>query len=1135
MRALNDPFVGRTIAQYEILARVGGGAMGVVYQARDTKLGRLVALKFLPQQWSHDDAAKQRFVREAQAASATQHPNICTIHDIETADDGQLFIVMAFYEGPTLKQRLEHGPMGLDEALEIATQLADGLAKAHAQGVIHRDIKPGNVILTEEGVRILDFGLAMFADALQLTVQNSTLGTVAYMSPEQIRGETVDARSDVWAAGVVLYEMLVGHVPFRGTHAEAIGYAIRNDAPTPLRSERPGIPEDVEQLVFRALHKDRSVRFSSGRELARTLRQVRGQTLPQELRTQPVPLPRHAPPLPHDRRSPWKVWAGVCAACVIAAAAAALILWPIERTNIVVAPFGNQTGDSDLDQYRLALTQMLTLSLSNSRELRVAPYSRVREILRRFVQDKTDISNRDSIQAITANTGAAIVVVPTLLRDGGAWRARVELRDGGTSTNIWEHETTPRTSSLTRDTAFQLATLLAVEADNHLKSPRTRIVDALMWLLPSGRVDSVGRMRSLEAAKAFEEGIAWYEDIEYAQARRAFASAVELDPRNTLLLAWLSRAAQLTRDETEATDAADRALAAITARTAVVDALFTRAVAAEAHRDTEAAERWYRALTVERPDDATWVIELAGFLARQTRAADAVAAYHHALMLDTRLPRPRLELCRMYGPARLNEPAEAKTFGEAALNGYRALGARAGEAQSLLCLADTLVAGRDEERKQARSYAESAHRIFDDLRYRYSASKAEYYLAYAAGALGQLKDSVALGEKALTHAREAGNTDDQARIMNNLGVAHVALGNRLEAADYYQQAYKLYQSWHDESRAARIQANRGALLIEYGNPDEGILDVRNALSVSEKTGDRNFQTFCLRVIATYLRNQGRHKEAIDELNKGLAIARERNLAENVTVMTIFLALSQFQTADYDAARRSLLDALKDGTGRRSTEARIRLAQTYVRLGDFAAAEAELAIGERELRAAPNNELRALLSLVRGEWAHESRHVAEARTSFEKASALWVETLPEPSAVEARAYLGFMNAAAGRVDAGRQAIRTSIKAADELGHLSLRVRCRLLLAEIEIVQRNFGDANDLLNAIASDEGGRTIGPELRARTHYLQAKLQAARGDVAGAAASTEAARSLIRGLEAQLPENYRASFAKREAVQRLTQ
>src|SRR5688572_7430681 len=280
-----DPLLGLTVAHYEILSRLGGGGMGVVYKARDRKLDRHVALKFLPQQWSHDEGAKQRFLREAQAASATHHPNICTVHDIAAADDGQLFIVMGYYQGPTLKQRLEAGPLPVDEALDIATQVADGLAKAHAQGIVHRDIKPGNLIVTEDGVRIVDFGLATFVDALQLTAQGSTLGTAAYMSPEQARGEEADARTDVWALGVVLYEMLTGHVPFRGSHPEAVAYAIRHDAPASIREQRAEVAEEVEQLVFRALHKSGAVRFSTARELARALRQIRGFTVPQDLRT----------------------------------------------------------------------------------------------------------------------------------------------------------------------------------------------------------------------------------------------------------------------------------------------------------------------------------------------------------------------------------------------------------------------------------------------------------------------------------------------------------------------------------------------------------------------------------------------------------------------------------------------------------------------------------------------------------------------------------------------------------------------------------------------------------------------------------------------------------------------------------
>ena len=206
----NDPLIGKTISQYHIVSWIGGGGMGVVYLARDNRLGRTVALKFLPPQWSHDEGARERFIREAQAASATNHRNICVVHDIGQADDGQLFIVMAYYEGQTLKRKLEDGALQVADAVEIATEIADGLAKAHSQGVVHRDVKPGNLMLTEDGVKILDFGLAKFADALQLTIQGSTVGTVAYMSPEQARGEEAGPASDVWALGVVLYEMVTG-------------------------------------------------------------------------------------------------------------------------------------------------------------------------------------------------------------------------------------------------------------------------------------------------------------------------------------------------------------------------------------------------------------------------------------------------------------------------------------------------------------------------------------------------------------------------------------------------------------------------------------------------------------------------------------------------------------------------------------------------------------------------------------------------------------------------------------------------------------------------------------------------------------------------------------------------------------
>src|SRR5262245_48660242 len=352
----SDPLIGRTIGQYEIVARVGGGSMGVVYKARHTRLKHTRALKFLEPRLSHDEEAQARFRQEAEAASATDHPNVCTIYDLAHTDDGQAFIVMAFYEGTTLKQRLASGPVPIEEALAMATEIADGLGAAHVTGVVHRDVKPGNLMLTEHGLRILDFGLATFVDALHLTGPQAQIGTFAYMSPEQISGATADARSDVWAVGVILYEMLAGRRPFEGD-AEAISRAVRAETPTPLRELRPEIPEAVEHIVFRALLRDPALRFQNGRELSRALREARGLTVP-------IPVPeRVATPAAAARpRRKWWLPAAAAAAVVMAAAALStwLVVWPQPRRLIAIVPVVNQTGYPELEPFRLGLTEAVS-------------------------------------------------------------------------------------------------------------------------------------------------------------------------------------------------------------------------------------------------------------------------------------------------------------------------------------------------------------------------------------------------------------------------------------------------------------------------------------------------------------------------------------------------------------------------------------------------------------------------------------------------------------------------------------------------------------------------------------------------------------------------------------------------------
>ena len=638
-QAAADPLVGTTVVQYEILRKIGGGGMGVVYAARDTKLGRPVALKFLPPQWSHDDGAKQRFIREAQAASATDHRNICTIHDIASTDDGRLFIVMAHYDGETLKHKLEAGPLDIDTAIEIAAQVAEGLAKAHAQGVVHRDIKPGNLIITDEAVKILDFGLAKFATALQLTTEGSTLGTAAYMSPEQVRGEEADARSDLWSLGVVLYEMLAGRVPFHGAYAEAVAYAIRNEAPAPLRAQRPEVSEALEQLVFRALHKEPAVRYQSARDLTRALRTLQGRSIPEDLLTQPTARPERvlAPASLPPRPRGWKRRStlALVALAIAAAGAFGAISWPVEPVPVVVAPVVNQTGYAELDNFRMALTWELAQAIGESRRVRVFPYDRMLQILGAYRVPGRDVSSRDAIQTLTKDSGAQVVVVPTLLHENGGWRARADFRDAATANNSGSRETPAIVSALSKEALHQLMPQLAASIDDYFAEigpRRTVIADALNRAL--GRVPAGPRapsLQTLDAALAFEQGLQEHEQFEYASALRAFAAAAEADQRSALARAWQSRVAWLMRQDAEAAEAGNQAVKLLTEATRPIDRLFIEGVAAESRRDFTTAEQRYRGMVAAASLDAAPLMELAAFLDRRTQNAEAIASYHAAL------------------------------------------------------------------------------------------------------------------------------------------------------------------------------------------------------------------------------------------------------------------------------------------------------------------------------------------------------------------------------------------------------------------------------------------------------------------------------------------------------------------------
>lgn len=268
--------IGQTISHYKILEKLGEGGMGIVYKAEDTKLDRFVALKFLPAHLSASEQDKARFIQEAKAAAALNHPNVCSVIDIQE-HDGQMFIVMEFVEGQTLSDKGMNIP--LKQAIEIGTQVADGLAAAHEKGIVHRDIKPENIMIRKDGrVQIMDFGLAKLkqaSGASRLTKEGSTIGTIGYMSPEQVQGRDTDHRTDIYSLGVLLYELIAGQSPYKGVHETAIMYEIVNEDPPPLSSIKPEVDPELDAMVLDCMAKDPMDRVQSVAELARNLRRFK--------------------------------------------------------------------------------------------------------------------------------------------------------------------------------------------------------------------------------------------------------------------------------------------------------------------------------------------------------------------------------------------------------------------------------------------------------------------------------------------------------------------------------------------------------------------------------------------------------------------------------------------------------------------------------------------------------------------------------------------------------------------------------------------------------------------------------------------------------------------------------------------
>jgi serine/threonine protein kinase len=403
--------IGQTVSHYKVLQEIGGGGMGVVYKAEDTRLRRTVALKFLPPELTRDKDAKKRFIHEAQAASALQHHNICTIHEIDETADGRMFICMDCYDGETLKQKITSGPLPVEEALDIVIQAAEGLSKAHQAGMVHRDIKPANVIITSDGVvKIVDFGLAKLAGQTKVTKTGTTVGTIAYMSPEQASGQEVDARSDMFSLGAVLYELLTGKLPFKGDHEAAVLYGIMHNDPEPLSKYCSDAPLGLQLVIDKALAKNPGQRYLSAADMCRDMKRLQAGSPPAIRRGR---LLRY----------------GFFAAAIVLAAVLLTILksFRVEITpdqtaiaaenSLAVMYFENLVDSDDPRRWGEIMTNLLISDLSESEYMRVVSSQRLYDILKQKGEEGLKIIDRNTATEVAHDAGAKWMLLGSILQE----------------------------------------------------------------------------------------------------------------------------------------------------------------------------------------------------------------------------------------------------------------------------------------------------------------------------------------------------------------------------------------------------------------------------------------------------------------------------------------------------------------------------------------------------------------------------------------------------------------------------------------------------------------------------------------------------------------------------------------------
>jgi len=529
--------IGQTISHYKILEKLGEGGMGVVYKAEDTKLKRTVALKFLPPGFTRDKDAKDRFFIEAQAAAALSHSNIVTVHEIDEYED-QIYITTEYIEGQNLKEKIEGGPLKIDESLKIAIQISEGLQEAHEKSIVHRDIKSANIMITEKGqVKIMDFGLAKLKGKSKLTKAGTTVGTASYMSPEQSMGKKVDHRTDIWSLGVVLYEMITGQLPFKGDYEQAVVYSILNEEPEPVTAIRTGVSTDIEKVIFKLLAKDPSSRYQHVDDLIVDLRKLKEDSKPEVS----VSRKKTSPEIYFKTSRKVLTLGGIFLAVIIVVAyflfkgkseTETPVIKPGDKPSLAVVYFENNSGDEKLDNWRSAFSELLTTDLSQSRYLKVLRSDEIYSIFKKLNLLEVTKYSSENLREIAKSGGVNHILKGSYIKAGENFvitTMLINATNGETISSLsvkaeGEKNIFPKVDELTREIKSKLKLTndqIASDMDREVGKITTSSPEAYKYYVRGRKYHNAAEYR--KSIQLTEKAVAI--DPEFAMAYRSMATA----------------------------------------------------------------------------------------------------------------------------------------------------------------------------------------------------------------------------------------------------------------------------------------------------------------------------------------------------------------------------------------------------------------------------------------------------------------------------------------------------------------------------------------------------------------------------------------------------------------------------------